>query len=1015
MVYFYLPMKPLFVLATLSLLATHAAARPSDNELCQQIGLDRGICVIIGDVNSTPLINQLAKDTHLTLFVQSPDQATVKKLRNVALAKGWLGDRVYIDQESSDRILLADNLADAVIVTDPKSAGSPEIMRVLHPGGKQLGGEKILTKPEPEGYDDWSHPYHSPDNNPQSQDTVARGPYLTQFLAKPYYGPMPEVTVISGGRMFKAFGHIAFKKRSWAMLQKLVAFNSYNGTILWSRDLQPGFMIHRNTLVATPDTLYLGDNKSCQLIDPATGKVRKEITFTKKDADKDGNTLSWKWMAYNGGILYALVGEQEAPVEIRHGNRTVTGWPWKDMGRGYDKKNPYSWGFGKTLVAIDTESGKTLWRRDYEDFVDSRAVTLKGGRIVLYSHPKHLMAVSAKSGAPLWKTADPELLYAIGDHGPAQTPRLGYSSSTYMKAGNGVIYFAGPQRNKLVAVSATDGKMLWNYPHGNFQLVIQDDALYAMGRTESSLKFDPLTGKQLADLGVLRGNCTRATGTFDGIFTRGNDHGGTLSYNTESNTSARLPAMRPGCQDGVLAANGQLFWGPWMCDCNHSLVGIISMSPAGSFDYTKAPENNGRLETFGDSKKVASFSIVKNDWPTYRANNLRSAQTDSSIPTKITVAWRSRPTAVFKPAAPVTAGGLTFIAGSDGAIRALDSSSGGIKWTAFTGGAVHYPPAIHQGRLYAGSGDGRVYAFEATSGKLLWRFRAAPIERRIPVYGRLLSTWPVNSGVLVDGEKNVVYAAAGITSTDGTYVYALDAVTGEPRWENHSSSNLLKQTGTSAGVSVQGHMLLQGDKLYLAGGNVVSPAIYDRRNGKCLNELSDEWQKAPRGSELFYADGKVQVVDSLMYIPGSYIPSRYHAKYLLEATSDDVLIQGTENSVMRIQLNADSPDKHRELWKKSPVSHTSGVVLAKNAVLIMGVENEDAEKIADEGTNDKSGGEAEPEREHLLLALDHQSGTTLWRESLPSAPLPWGLAVDRDGRIVVALENGQVICYGSAQ
>ena len=41
-----------------------------------------------------------------------------------------------------------------------------------------------MTKPFPPGVDDWSHPYHLPDNNPLSQDQVARGPYLTQFLAE---------------------------------------------------------------------------------------------------------------------------------------------------------------------------------------------------------------------------------------------------------------------------------------------------------------------------------------------------------------------------------------------------------------------------------------------------------------------------------------------------------------------------------------------------------------------------------------------------------------------------------------------------------------------------------------------------------------------------------------------------------------------------------------------------------------------------------------------------------------
>ena len=49
-----------------------------------------------------------------------------------------------------------------------------------------------------------------------------------------------------------------------------------------------------------------------------------------------------------------------------------------------------------------------------------------------------------------------------------------------------------------------------------------------------------------------------------------------------------------------------------------------------------------------------------------------------------------------------------------------------------------------------------------------------------------------------------------------------------------------------------------------------------------------------------------------------------------------------------------------------------------------------------------------------IEALDIQSGKRLWRWSpqLPSSPVPWGLAVDRDGRIMVTLEDGQVLCFG---
>ena len=38
------------------------------------------------------------------------------------------------------------------------------------------------------------------------------------------------------------------------------------------------------------------------------------------------------------------------------------------------------------------------------------------------------------------------------------------------------------------------------------------------------------------------------------------------------------------------------------------------------------------------------------------------------------------------------------------------------------------------------------------------------------------------------------------------------------------------------GVSVQGQLLAFDGRLWLAGGNVVSPAVYDMRSGNCLND-----------------------------------------------------------------------------------------------------------------------------------------------------------------------------------
>jgi hypothetical protein len=41
-----------------------------------------------------------------------------------------------------------------------------------------------------------------------------------------------------------------------------------------------------------------------------------------------------------------------------------------------------------------------------------------------------------------------------------------------------------------------------------------------------------------------------------------------------------------------------------------------------------------------------------------------------------------------------------------------------------------------------------------------------------------------------------------------------------------------------------------------------------------------------------------------------------------------------------------------------------------------------------------------------------EDGIEQWRHELPAPAMPWGLAVDREGRTIVALEDGTVLAYG---
>ena len=57
--------------------------------------------------------------------------------------------------------------------------------------------------------------------------------------------------------------------------------------------------------------------------------------------------------------------------------------------------------------------------------------------------------------------------------------------------------------------------------------------------------------------------------------------------------------------------------------------------------------------------------------------------------------------------------------------------------------------------------------------------------------------------------------------------------------------------------------------------------------------------------------------------------------------------------------------------------------------------------------------EADSQPVFRVAALDGKDGTTVWSIPLPGEPRPWGLSVDRRGRVTIALMDGRLVCLGS--
>ncbi|MFW6163949.1 MAG: PQQ-binding-like beta-propeller repeat protein, partial [Planctomycetota bacterium] len=660
------------------------------------------------------------------------------------------------------------------------------------------------------------------------------------------------------------------------------------------------------------------DHESCKLLDPATGQVRDEIVAPKK---LTGGTF-WKWMALDDGVLYALVGKDEQLDRVAKWRRRHHGWPWNGISDGYNK-GPYRWGFAATLLAIDPETKKVLWHHKEEVPLDSRGIAMAGGRIFACSFgqeaprrsARYILCLDTKTGREIWRrTAEkhPDVLKAVGPYRPGHGYIGGWKSTVFARATERALYLVGLQVNWLSAFAAEDGRFLWKFPAKDLHVVVRDDGLYTIGPQKSqglTRKLDPWTGEVQANFPVSRRACTRSVGTADGILFRA--HGGSVRLDLASGKPQWISPMRPSCHIGVVVAHGHLYWVPWVCDCNLQMFGAIACGPAGDFDFDQ-PADGKRLEPNNYTPDHPALGASPNDWPAYRGNSARTATTQAALPGKVGRLWSAQ--CGQQATQPVAAGGRVFVADGCGVVRCLDAATGKPGWTAFTGGQVRYPPTIAQDCVYVGSADGHAYCFEAVTGTRLWRFRAAPDERRIPVYGRLVSTWPVASGVLVaDG---VAYLACGMNNFDGTHVYALDARTGRIRWQNNTCGHL--DAFSRRGVACQGDLLLHDGRLYLAGGNATSPGVFDVRTGECLSK-PPTWtgSRAPRGRELRLADRKITVSGQPLYSdPAHPVFSRECAWKPWQVTAKSAVLS-CQRREGAWHLVAHTPGGKQELWARA--------------------------------------------------------------------------------------------------
>ena len=241
------------------------------------------------------------------------------------------------------------------------------------------------------------------------------------------------------------------------------------------------------------------------------------------------------------------------------------------------------------------------------------------------------------------------------------------------------------------------------------------------------------------------------------------------------------------------------------------------------------------------------------DWPTYQHDYARTGVARESLLAPFTDGWVHRSRHAPRPAwrgeakwdgwnkvydlksrqifdyayHPVIADGLLYYGSSaDDKIYCLDAATGEQRWTFFTEGPVRLAPTIAEGRVFVGSDDGQAYCLDAKSGKLIWKTQLGPRDYRIPGNSRIISRWPLRTGIVVIGD--LAYCAAGMFPSEGVLITAIEADTGKIKWQQ-------KQTDLPA----QGYMLASHTRLYVPAGRN-NPVVLNRADGKRIRVVSGQ-------------------------------------------------------------------------------------------------------------------------------------------------------------------------------
>jgi len=761
-----------------ALAASHTAVAGTADDILDAAGVQGGLVVHLGCGDGKLTAALRANDRYLVHGL-AVEAANVAKARQHIRSLGRYGP-ASVDTFDGRHLPYADDLVNLFVAEDLGDVPMTEAMRVLAPNGVALvggvrgqesgvRGEKIeigaaswtkIVKPCPKEIDQWTHFLHDASNNAVARDTVVGPPRRLKWKCGPLWSRSHEfissisAMVSAGGRVFYVVdeGQTSLTDQPLPERWILTARDAFNGVLLWKRPLpQWRADAWKNTSLrgrpASVPRRIVGDGRRLY----ATLSHRGPLLVL------DGAT---------GKTLQTIAGTANTQEILLTGRMLVL-----RLHAGTAKR-------GGAIAAFNADTGDVRWRVRADRYT-AASLASANGRIVFHDGAA-TVCLKLDDGSQLWRHPQGS---AKGKRRPGEKTFI-LHEDLVLEGGN----------SGVTALSAKTGKVLWTAPGGGDSMR-GHDLFVAQGCAWHSASggiagYDLATGKpvKVVDPSSVQSDghhlrCYRAKATERFLITQ---FRGAEFVSLTGEDHANNDWIRGACRFGVVPCNGLLYVPPNPCFCypGAKLTGLLALAPAGStkdeVQRTKDEKCLVRGPAFGKIKLSPSSLVLRtcDDWPTYRHDGRRSGATACEVSSKASVRWQAALRGRLTP--PVVAGDRVFVAAKDEhTLYAMHVDDGRTLWHFIAGGRIDSPPTIHGGSVLFGCADGAVYCLRASDGKLAWRFRAVPNQRRIVAFSQLESPWRVHGSVLV--RDGVVYGTAGRSSflDGGIRLFGLNPATGE--------------------------------------------------------------------------------------------------------------------------------------------------------------------------------------------------------------------------------------------